>query len=62
MACRISCEILAISAYVVSLAWLYSTFGEPQPIQYLTSVFLEILNVTTWSVFQNQVTYKLLHS
>ena len=43
--------------HVASLAWLHCTIGEPQPIQYLKSVFLEILNVTTWSVFQNQVTY-----
>ena len=59
-ACRISYEILAIYNYaacVASLAWLYCTIREPQPIQYLKSVFLEILNVTTWSVFQNKVTY-----
>ena len=43
---------------VVSLVWLYCTIAELQPIQYLKSVFLEILNVTTWSVFQNKVTYK----
>ena len=43
----------------MGLAWLYCTIGELQPIQYLKSVFLEILNVTTWSVFQNKVTYNL---
>ena len=43
---------------VVGLAWLYCTIGELQPIEYLKCVFLEILNVTTWSVFQNKVTYK----
>ena len=42
---------------VVGLAWLYCTVGELQPIEYLKSVFLEILNVTTWTVFQNKVTY-----
>ena len=42
---------------VVGLAWLYCTIGELQPIEYLKCVFLEILNVTTWSVFQNKVTY-----
>ena len=30
---------------------------EPWRLQYLKSVFLEIPFVTTWSVFQNQVTY-----
>ena len=30
---------------------------ELQWLEYLKSVFLEILNMTTWSVFQNQVTY-----
>ena len=47
---------------VVGLAWLYCTIGELQPIEYLKCVFLEILNVTTWSVFQNKVTnqYPLL--
>ena len=43
---------------VVGLAWLYCTIGELQPIEYLKSVFLEILNVTTWTVFQNKVTYE----
>ena len=65
MACRISYELLAIITRllsVVSLAWLYCTIGELQPIQYLKSVFLEILNVTTWSVFQNKVTYNMLTS
>ena len=42
--------------HVASLAWLHHTIGEPQPIQYLKSIFLEILNVTTWLVFQNHVT------
>ena len=32
------------------------TIREPQSIQYLKSVLFEILNVTTWSVFENQVT------
>ena len=45
---------------VVGLAWLYCTIGELQPIEYLKSVFLEILNVTTWSVFQNKVTYTVM--
>ena len=42
---------------VVGVAWLYCTIGELQPIEYLKCVFLEILNVTTWSVFQNKVTF-----
>ena len=45
---------------LLSLEWLYyvyCTIGKPQPILYLKSIFLEILNVTTWLVFQNQVTY-----
>ena len=45
---------------VVGLAWLYCTIGELQPIEYLKSIFLEILNVTTWSVFQNKVTYVII--
>ena len=47
---------------VVGLAWLYCTIGELQPIEYLKCVFLEILNVTTWSVFQNKVTYIIIIS
>ena len=44
--------------YVVSLAWLCCTFREAQPIQYLKPIFLKILNVTTWLVFQDQVTFQ----
>ena len=62
IACRISYEI--IISYItrllmLCLTWLHCTIREPQPIQYLKSVFLEILNVTTWSVFQNQITHLL---
>ena len=57
---QIACGIsLTRLLSVVGLAWLYCTIGELQPIEYLKSVFLEILNVTTWSVFQNKVTYLL---
>ena len=38
------------------LAWLQSSTRELQWLEYLKSVFLKIPNVTTWSVFQNQVT------
>ena len=39
------------------LAWLQSSTRELQWLEHLKSVFLEIPNVTTWLVFQNQVTY-----
>ena len=45
--------------------WLQSNTRELQWLQYLNSVFLEIANVTSWSVFQNQVTFvniMILHS
>ena len=45
------------SSYTVYLAWLQCSTRELQWLEYLKSVFLEIPNVTTWSVFQNQVTY-----
>ena len=55
-------EILATyittqASFTVSLAGLYCTIKEPQPIQYFKSVFLEILNVTIRSVFTNPVTF-----
>ena len=66
IACRISYEILATYITrllsVVSLAWLYCTIREPQPIQYLKSVFLEILNVITWSVFQLTYIYCIVQN
>ena len=34
-----------------------SSTRELQWLEYLKSVFFEIPNVTTWPVFQNQVTY-----
>ena len=37
--------------------WLQSSTRELQWLEYLKSVFLKIPYVTTWSVFQNQVTY-----
>ena len=37
--------------------WLKSNTRKPQWFQYLKLVFLEIANVTIWSVFWNQVTY-----
>ena len=43
--------------YTVYLAWLQSNTTELQWLEYLKLVFLEIPNVITWSVFQNQVTY-----
>ena len=39
------------------MVWLYCTIT----IQYFKLVFLEILNVTNWSVFQNQFTYVTVH-
>ena len=46
---------------IIYLAWLQSTSTrELQWLEYLKSVFLEIPNVTTWSVFQNRVTYVVL--
>ena len=45
------------SSYTVYLAWLQSSTRELQWLEYLKSVFLETPYVTTWSVFQNQVTY-----
>ena len=44
------------SSYTVYQAWLQSSTRKPQWFQYLKLVFLEIPNVTTWLVFQNQVT------
>ena len=48
-------QLYNICSYVVWVQ-LYST-RELQWLEYLKLVFLKILNVTTWSVFQNQVTY-----
>ena len=45
------------SSNTVYLAWLQSSTRELQRLEYLKSVFLEIPNVTSWSVFQNQVTF-----
>ena len=42
--------------YTVYLAWLQSSTRELQWLEYLKSIFLKIPNVTTWLVFQNQVT------
>ena len=39
--------------------WLQSSTRKLQWLEYLISVFLEIQNVTIWSVFQNQVTYRI---
>ena len=41
--------------------WLKSSTREPRWLQYLKLVFLEIPFVTTWSVFQNQVTNYVIH-
>ena len=41
---------------MVYLVWLQSSTRELQWLEYLKSIFLEISNVTTWSVIQNQVT------
>ena len=41
----------------VNLAWLQSIMRESWWLQYLKLVFLEMLIVTIWLVFQNQVTY-----
>ena len=41
----------------VNLTWLQSSMREPWWLQCLKSLLLEILFATTWSVFQNQVTY-----
>ena len=60
LASRNSYKILAIkdcSSYAAYLAWLQSSTRELQWLEYLNSAFLEILNVITWSVFQNPVTY-----
>ena len=43
--------------YAVNLGWLQSSTREPWWLQYLNLAFLEIPNVTIWSVFQDQVTY-----
>ena len=45
------------SSYTLYLAWLQSSTRELQGLEYLKSVFLEVPNVTTLLVFQNQVTY-----
>ena len=50
------------SCYTVCLAWLQSSTRELKWFEYLKSVFLKIPNVTTWSVFQNQVTYLATYS
>ena len=47
------------SSYTVYLAWLQSRNRELQWLEYLKSVFLDITNVTSWSVFQNQVTFSV---
>ena len=48
---------MTVPVYTVYLAWLQSSTRELQWLKYLKSVFLEIPNATSWSVFQNQVTY-----
>ena len=40
--------------------WPQSSTREPWQLQYLKSLLLEMLFVTTWSVFQNQVTYRYI--
>ena len=40
------------SSYTVYLVWLKSSTREVQWLEYLKLVFLEMPNVTTWSVFQ----------
>ena len=37
--------------------WLQSSTRKPQWFYYLKLVFFKILNVTIWSVFQNQITF-----
>ena len=43
--------------YTVNLEWLQSNTRKPWWLQYLKVVFREMPIVTTWLVFQNQVTY-----
>ena len=50
------------SSYTVYLAWLQSSTRELQWLEYLKSAFLKIPNVTTWSVFQIQVTNNKLNT
>ena len=38
---------------IANLAWLYGSTGESLLLQCFKTVFLEIQNVTTWSVFPN---------
>ena len=45
------------ASYTVYVALLQSSTRELQWVEYLKLVFLEILNVITWLVFRNQVTY-----
>ena len=48
-----------VQLYTVNLARLQSSIREARWLQYLKSVFLVMQIVTTWQVFQNQVTNKL---
>ena len=52
------CQLKDCSNHTVYLAWLQSSTRELQWLQHLKSVFLKLPNVTTWSVFQDQITYK----
>ena len=45
------------SSCTLNLVWLKSSTREPQEFQYFKLVFLKLPNMTTWSVFQNQVIY-----
>ena len=46
-----------IVTYTVSLVWLHCSTREPQWLQYIKLVFLEIKSVPLRTVFANPVTY-----
>ena len=58
--CKFTTETIAkdCSSHTVYVAWLQYNTRKPQWFQYIKLIFLKIPNVTTWSVFQNQVTFK----
>ena len=45
-------ETIAISTYTASLAWLQSSTGEPQLLQYFRTVFLKIQKCAGFCVIQ----------
>ena len=53
-------QLYSISGIAIQYIWLQSSTSELQWHKYLKLVFLRIPNVTTWSVFQNTVTYTQL--